>query len=172
MDKLLADHLQILHILAASFEEAQFVLSAALQAGFRESGAINLVSSTKAPPTPMVAVRSMGLALESIVGFHDGEKEVCSVSEGALRTLLEISNERFQVNSARITRFRELLVSMSTQAAPKRGEDGEEWEDAQERRERKRTEGLRRREIINNAKDGPKEDPGVSEDIAGLEFFQ
>ena len=56
----------------------------------------------------------MGLALESLVGFYDDGKEVCNVSEGTLRTLLEISNERFQVNTARITRFRQLLVqSMS-----------------------------------------------------------
>jgi tRNA wybutosine-synthesizing protein 3 len=118
----------------------------------------------------MVAVRSMGLALESLVGFHDGGKEVCSVPEGALRTLLEISNERFQVNSARITRFRELLMSsMSAQAGPKRREDGEEWEDAQERKERKRAEGLMRRGLLKGTREDPIGDP---EDIAGLEFFQ
>lgn len=118
----------------------------------------------------MVAVRSMGLALESLIGFHEGGKEVCSVSEGALKTLLAISNERFQVNSARITRFRELLMaSISTQAEPKRREDGEEWEDAQERKERKRAEGLMRRGISKGTTDETIGDP---EDIAGLEFFQ
>lgn len=166
--KPLTDDLQILHVLTASFEQAQIVLSAALQAGFRESGAINLTSSSKDPPTPIVAVRSMGLALESLIGFHADEKEMCSVSEGTLRTLLEISNDRFQVNTARITRFRDLLTeSMTTDSRPKRREDGEEWEDAEVRKERKKAEGLRRKEILRATKDAVV-DP---EDVASPEFF-
>ncbi|TQS31654.1 hypothetical protein Golomagni_08058, partial [Golovinomyces magnicellulatus] len=66
----------ILHILTASSEHAQLLLRCALQAGFRESGAVSLtppsisgVSSGDA--MPIVAVRSMGLSLESLVGYED-----------------------------------------------------------------------------------------------------
>jgi tRNA wybutosine-synthesizing protein 3 len=145
------------------------VLSAALQAGFRESGAINLTSSTKEHASPMVAVRSMGLALESLIGFHHGGKELCSVSEQDLRTLLEISNERFRINTERITRFQTLLKQMTTAApATKRGKDGEEWEDAEARKERKRAEGLRRKQLLKDT-GVPPPDPG---DISGLEFLE
>lgn len=161
---------QILHVLTASFEHAQMVLSAALQAGFRESGAINLTSSTKEPPSPIVAVRSMGLALESLVGFHHDGRELCSVSEKDLRTLLEISNERFRVNSERIMRFQALLRQLtSAGAASKRRGDGEEWEDPQVRRERKKAEGLRRKQLLKETGGPPPKDP---EDISGLEFLE
>jgi tRNA wybutosine-synthesizing protein 3 len=111
----------------------------------------------------------MGLALESLVGFHHGGRELCNVSEEALRTLLEIANERFRFNTARIAKFRELLIqSTSPDAGPKRKGDGVDWEDAQERKERKQLEGLRRKEMLKDGGD-PLVDP---EDIAGLEFFQ
>lgn len=138
---------QILHILTASLEQAQTVLSAALQAGFRESGSLNLISSTGEPATPMVAVRSMGLGLESLIGYEYENMQVCSVTEGHLRTLVELSNERFGENTKRISRFRTLLKKLSSEEtgeAKRKGQDGEEWEDPQIRRERKRAEGLMR----------------------------
>lgn len=117
----------------------------------------------------MVAVRSMGLALESLVGFHQDGRELCNVPEEALRTLLEIANERFQYNATRIAKFRELLIqSTSPDIGPNRKGDGVDWEDAKERKNRKRLEGLRRKEMLKDRGD-PLVDP---EDIAGLEFFQ
>lgn len=138
----------ILHVLTASPEHAQLLLKCGLQAGFRESGAINL---TPAPArggggeetaTPLVAIRSMGLGLESLVGARTGAAVESTVSSAYLRTLMGISNERFAENTKRIQRFRAALAEA---AAPARKRDGTEWEDAEARRQRKKAEGLRRK---------------------------
>jgi len=107
---LATDELQILHILTASLPDAQRVLAAALQAGFRESGAINLVEAGNKPVTPMVAVRTNGLAVDSIIGYaDDGEQLFSLVTDSYLQSLIHIANERFLSNSERIDRFRQLL---------------------------------------------------------------
>jgi tRNA wybutosine-synthesizing protein 3 len=144
---LLINICQILHILTASLGHAQAVLRAGLVAGFRESGAINLTSPSSA--TPMVAIRSMGLGLESIVGCLDSNDEAtCFVPENSLRGLLTISNERFEENSRRKERFwKALLEDLRAESSgdglkKKRGEDGGDWEDKDVRRERLRREGL------------------------------
>jgi tRNA wybutosine-synthesizing protein 3 len=152
----LTDWCKILHILTATLEQAQMVLSAALQAGFRESGAISLVSSKSEPATPMVAVRSMGLGLESIIGFGQGEARLpdCTVSEESLETLVEQANERFIENTKRIERFRSLLKKSSSEEAgevKRKGQGGREWENQQVRRERKRAEGLMRSQQLKNS---------------------
>jgi tRNA wybutosine-synthesizing protein 3 len=92
------------------------VLSAALQAGFRESGALNLVPSNSELATPMVGIRSMGLALESVIGFERGGKQLCMVPEYQLGNLVEISNDRFKENIKRIERFRSFLQEMGKDA--------------------------------------------------------
>jgi tRNA wybutosine-synthesizing protein 3 len=169
---------KILHILTASLEQAQIVLSAALQAGFRESGAINLVSTSSEPAMPIVAVRSMGLSLESIIGcgndrFH---RPTCNVSEESLRSLIEIANERFEENTKRIERFRCLLKKLSAERpdeVKRKGQEGEEWEHPQVRRERKRAEGLLRSQQMKASSDykcaRPAEDV---EDTSGLELIE
>ncbi|RYP23686.1 hypothetical protein DL765_000982 [Monosporascus sp. GIB2] len=111
-------------------------------AGFRESGAINLTANAGEPVTPIVAIRSMGLVLESLVGMQTQGVPQRTVSAEYLETLLRIANERFVANTERIERFR-LGVLEATQ--PPKKKDGTEWEDAQTRRERKRAEGLRRK---------------------------
>ncbi|KAH0564975.1 hypothetical protein GP486_001638 [Trichoglossum hirsutum] len=140
----------ILHVLAASLKHAQSVLSAALQAGFRESGAINITSNPDGVTHPMVAVRSMGLAFDSIIGYsHDSTDHILetpifsSVGEQYLRSLVEIGNVRFQENARRIKRFAEALdvTHQSIMGIPK----DQEWEDADTRRERKRAEGMKKR---------------------------
>ncbi|KAF7954670.1 hypothetical protein EAE96_005789 [Botrytis aclada] len=145
----------ILHVLTASLEQAQKVLSAALQAGFRESGALNLISTTSEPATPMVGIRCMGLTLESLVGvYHEAfDQGVCLVNNGQLSTLMRISNERFKENTNRIERFRVLLnEAMNPVEKKKVGENGEDWEDPQARKERKRAEGLRRAQELKEGK--------------------
>ncbi|TGO22393.1 hypothetical protein BPAE_0170g00260 [Botrytis paeoniae] len=145
----------ILHVLTASLEQAQKVLSAALQAGFRESGALNLIPTTSEPATPMVGIRCMGLTLESLVGvYHEAfDQGVCLVDNGQLSTLMRISNERFKENTKRIERFRVLLnEAMNPVEKKKVGENGEDWEDPQARKERKRAEGLRRAQELKEAK--------------------
>ncbi|TVY26990.1 tRNA wybutosine-synthesizing protein 3-like protein [Lachnellula hyalina] len=112
----------ILHILTSSLQQAQNVLSAALQAGFRESGALNLVAAGE-QATPMVGVRSMGLALESIIGYEEGGSGICMVPEAQLGMLLRVGNERFVENGRRIARFRGLLKEREGEV--KGGEKGE-----------------------------------------------
>ncbi|KAK6224326.1 tRNA wybutosine-synthesizing protein [Colletotrichum tabaci] len=147
----------ILHVLTASLAHAQLLLKCALAAGFRESGALNLLPATTAAPedessspvTPMVGVRTMGLALESLIGYvddDDDEARHCTVTADYLRDLMQIANERFAENAARIARFRAALQEAAAGPPPKLGEGGAEWEDAAARRERKRAEGLRRKE--------------------------
>jgi len=152
---------KILHILTATPSHAQTILSAALQAGFRESGALNLLPSGKEPATPMVAVRSMGLSLSSLVGRCGPSGDaICNISDDELRTLIEIGNKRFKENEKRITRFRELL---------RRSSEGKEWEDSKSRGGRKRREGLEKRELMR--RDGVEKDvDGV--DVGGFEILE
>ncbi|KAI0020646.1 methyltransferase TYW3-domain-containing protein [Xylariomycetidae sp. FL0641] len=141
----------ILHVLTASPEHAQLLLKCGHQAGFRESGAINVVGTENEPATPIVAIRSMGLGFESLVGYQTGNKPTLTVSGEYLRTLLRISDERFVENQKRIARFQAAVLE-ATQAPRKK--DGTEWEDPQARRERKRAEGLKRKaELQNQGKD-------------------
>ncbi|KAM0124602.1 hypothetical protein ACHAP3_010233 [Botrytis cinerea] len=170
----------ILHVLTASLEQAQKVLSAALQAGFRESGALNLISTTSEPATPMVGIRCMGLTLESLVGvYHEAfDQGVCLVDNGQLSTLMRISNERFEENTKRIERFRVLLNEAMNPVEKKRvGENGENWEDPQARKERKRAEGLRRAQELKEAKarSGISENQGSGElsiDSAPVDYIE
>lgn len=115
----------------------------------------------------MVGIRSMGLALESVVGFESEGKEICMVPEYQLRNLVEISNERFRENTKRIEKFRTLLKELSDGGVGKmkKGENGEAWEDAQARRERKRAEGLMKAEVIkqqnHDETNGPEDVPDI-----------
>ncbi|KND89886.1 tRNA wybutosine-synthesizing protein 3 [Tolypocladium ophioglossoides CBS 100239] len=141
----------ILHVLTTSLTHAQLLLRCALQAGFRESGAINLTSPSETQPStaPIVAVRSMGLGFESLVGYEtpDGQRRRL-VPVGYLQTLLSIGNERFAENAKRIARFRAAFQHAVREPEPRRNPDGGEWEDALARRERMRAEGLRRKSAL------------------------
>ncbi|KAI5369819.1 Putative tRNA wybutosine-synthesizing protein [Septoria linicola] len=131
----------ILHVLTSSLLNAQHCYSAAMSAGFRESGIAGIVGSD---PTPHVGVRTQGLALESIIAYQDSSEMIRPmVTEKYLRTLLEVANQRFVANDERKSRFAQHLFR-SREVAPKIGDSGE-WESAEVRRERKRAEGLRRR---------------------------
>jgi tRNA wybutosine-synthesizing protein 3 len=100
----------------------------------------------------MVAIRSMGMSLESVIGMlDDNEEGICIVSEDYLQGLLAIANERFEENTIRIARFRNMLLAGNAnllKSEPKKNEKGEDWEDAAVRRERKRAEGLQRSEEL------------------------
>lgn len=94
----------------------------------------------------MVAVRSTGLALESVVGFETGDGQRWGIVSGSyVQTLTAIANERFRENSKRIARlqmaFREAVGGSGLETNLK----GIVWEDAEMRKERKRVEGLKRR---------------------------
>ncbi|KAI2468132.1 tRNA wybutosine-synthesizing protein [Annulohypoxylon bovei var. microspora] len=138
----------ILHVLTASPEHAQLLLRCGLQSGFRESGAVSLAAAVgEQHAIPMVAIRSMGLSFESLVGFQSGnddDKIQCTVSSVYLRTLIQIANERFIENKKRIERFRAAIV----EAINPPNKNGDAWEDAETRRRRKREEGLRAQAMV------------------------
>ncbi|KAK8166427.1 methyltransferase TYW3-domain-containing protein [Phyllosticta citrichinensis] len=160
----------ILHLLTASLDDAQKVLSAALQAGFRESGAVGLATNPDGSVTPMVAVRSIGLAFDAVVGYEDDDgKMVAVVSEPYLRSLVELANERFAANTDRIERFRShLLKQYEKDGQPTKGKkSGGDWEDAAARRERKRAEGLKLRQSKAEQTRLSKQDcPDPNDDVA------
>jgi tRNA wybutosine-synthesizing protein 3 len=142
---------QILHVLSASMDHAQCILTAALAAGFRESGAVSLGSTKTGESTPIVAVRSAGYSFDSIIGYQDGEgRNIALVDERYLRTLVDVTNERFKVNTDRLTRFRNALLE-SYQSKPSTGASSNpDWEDADARKRRKRKEGLARQKALQD----------------------
>lgn len=117
----------------------------------------------------MVGIRSMGLALESVIGFQRDNRLLCMVPEWQLRNLIEISNQRFIENTKRIERFRVLLKEIAGQTVQERrkGKYGGEWEDTQTRRERKRAEGLERAQRLKTSRENTEKSNDVSD--IGLE---
>ncbi|EGS22749.1 uncharacterized protein CTHT_0012240 [Thermochaetoides thermophila DSM 1495] len=121
----------ILHILTASLEHAQLVIQAGMEAGFRESGAVSLLKkSGDDDANPMVAIRSMGLSFDSLIGAENDGIRRLIVSSEYLKMLVRIANERFVENQKRIARFSAALESAF--APPKAKAN---WESAQARRE-------------------------------------
>ncbi|KAL4883855.1 methyltransferase TYW3-domain-containing protein [Aspergillus karnatakaensis] len=159
----------ILHIMTATLHHAQPVLSAATTSGFRESGlqGLRCLDSEKGP-SPVVAVRSAGLALESVIGYCEdsssnegnglgGNEPVVKslVSEEYLQMLVAMSNERFSVNTERKERFRTALLNgcsdnESTGSKPKGKSKPPGWEDSETRKERMRAEGLMRKKMLES----------------------
>ena len=133
-------------------DHAQGVLTAALAAGFRESGAVSLGSAKTVESNPMVAVRSAGYSFDSIVGYQDVDgRNVALVDERYLRTLVNIANERFNINFDRISRFRKALLKTSEpKLSTATGGSKPDWEDADARKRRKREEGLARQQALQN----------------------
>lgn len=142
--------------MTASLHHAQPILAAAINAGFRESGIQSLKNLDDPHAFPMVAIRTAGLAFESLVGLipnqrpdQGDEAEIeehitSTVSEAYLELLISIANERFKINAERIQRFEQDLF--------KREEGlGQAWEDNRSRWERKRAEGLEQRQTLRKA---------------------
>ncbi|KAF2689311.1 hypothetical protein K458DRAFT_291341 [Lentithecium fluviatile CBS 122367] len=141
----------ILHILTASLEDSQRVLAAALNSGFRESGAMSLNVSKTGELNPMVAVRSTGYSFDAIIGYQsDTGSNLAMVDEIYLRTLVNITNERFKINSERIARFRYSLHDQYNQKTASTL-DKPDWEDAEARKRRKREEGLARQRALRTS---------------------
>ena len=103
---------------------------------------MSLLGTEKEIASPMVAIRSMGLGFESLIGTETQGNTHCIVSTAYLQLLIRLANERFVENSKRIERFR--LALLEAIEAPKKSKRGPEWEDAAARKERKRAEGLKR----------------------------
>lgn len=98
----------------------------------------------------MAAVRSTGYSFDSIIGYHDRlGQNVALVDEEYLRTLVRIANERFQINTERIARFRTaLLQQYNPQSSGGSAGTVSEWEDAESRKARKKAEGLARQQAL------------------------
>jgi tRNA wybutosine-synthesizing protein 3 len=143
-----------LHLLTSSLQDAQTVLSAASSAGFRESGAMSLSTNQDGSVTPMVAVRSTGLAFDTVIGYQNpGEEIISIVTEAHLKLMLDIAHERFKVNTERIQRFRTGLLSSQRTAKSANGRKTfGEWEDKDTRQARKREEGLIKQRILQQMK--------------------
>ena len=144
--------------MTASLHHAQPILAAAINAGFRESGIQSLKNLDDSNAFPMVAVRTAGLAFESLVGlipnrtcYQEDGAEIAEhiariVSEEHLELLVNIANERFKINAERICRFEQDLF--------KREEGlGQAWEDSKSRQERKRAEGLEQQQTLRKAQE-------------------
>lgn len=128
--------------MCSSLDHAQPVLSAASSSGFRESGLQSLRCLSDSSAYPVVAIRSAGLSLESIIGYYSHHYGCARglVSEDYLRMLIALANDRFKVNAERMERLREKLMELCSRPS-KKGD----WEDPNVRRERKRAEGLAKR---------------------------
>lgn len=126
------------------------------------------------PATPLVAIRSLGLGFESLIGYAapDGRRRWL-VSADVLETLRAVAQERFSENARRVQRFRAAFLDAVAPPAPALGRD---WEDAAVRRERKRAEGLRRKaasatEGWEDAVTDRARDRGNVPDSPGVEIF-
>lgn len=127
-------------MLCASLHHAQPVLAAALNAGFRESGVQSLKNLDDETALPMVAIRTAGLAFETLVAVVDHDDQMHTlVTPETLALLVHIANDRLRGNEERRGR---LLKSLDAAFQPS------SWEPAQERQARKKREGLLRRAAL------------------------
>ena len=149
--------------MTASLLHAQPILAAAINAGFRESGIQSLKNLDDVNASPMVAIRSSGLALESIIGcVPDGVKDISTggpdgkhymnnedvhslVSDNYLDLLLNIANDRFKSNTERMRRFESDLFDREAITTSS-------WEDSKTRQERKWAEGLKQQEEVRRVR--------------------
>jgi tRNA wybutosine-synthesizing protein 3 len=164
--------IQILHLQAASLHMANIVLAAANQAGFRESGAMNLAEATdnddgSKSTCPAVAIRSMGLGFDSVIGFHSRNGSVSTfVDENQLSILVRLANERFATNVERTQRF---AANLRRALSPLQS-----VEDEATRRQRKRAEGLKRQlELQSKRQESEmvKDEDSMSDRFLGLDVM-
>lgn len=180
-------------MLTASLAHAQLLLRCALAAGFRESGAVSVAPNDGSPETaasdhegsmPVVAVRSMGLGLASVVGVGvDGggptaARGRCIVSRSYLARLARVTDQRFATNRERTERFRVAVAAamekeQDPQACTKGGRSHKPgWEDAAARKVRLRAEGLLRQATLQ--RQGEEKVTGVQQDevdAAVVDYF-
>ncbi|MCJ1400916.1 hypothetical protein MMC11_004127 [Xylographa trunciseda] len=152
----------ILHVMAASLHHAQPVLAAAINAGFRESGVQSLKNLDDWNAFPMVAIRSAGIGLSSLIGYaldDDEEESVqCVVEESYLHLLLSTANYRFLENSKRVGRFQ-------SQLSQNGHKEERHWEDGKARGERMKAQGLEERRTKAMQTGGEERPFNESEDV-------
>ncbi|KPI42343.1 tRNA wybutosine-synthesizing protein 3 [Cyphellophora attinorum] len=136
----------ILHVLCATLDYAKPLLAAAINAGFRESG----VQSLKALDPDydgdgvMVAIRTNGIVFESVIGLYDPCRDSAAaiVSEEYLAMCTGIVGERFRWNEVRKERLVQEIVGAMKRT--RLAEGAKQIETKDDRRQRKRQEGLAR----------------------------
>ena len=179
----------ILHVMAASLQYAQPLLSAAINAGFRESGVQSLRNLDDPEACPMVAVRTAGLGLESIIGQSGARDAMESnhrpsesyelyasgyealVTEEYLAILVGVANARFEANKHKISRFKACLrEAMAVQS--RKEHDAANWEDPEVRRQRKRAEGLRTSHDKRSFRNGQLVNADIDEIANVRELFE
>ncbi|KAI5810006.1 methyltransferase TYW3-domain-containing protein [Peziza echinospora] len=155
----------ILHVMTSTLDLAQKILKIALSSGFRESGIMN----ASIPPT--VAIRSTGLALDSIIGFVDPKtsQPQKNVDDAYLNTLVQVSQMRFKENERRrILLYKRLEEGFGKQLGL---ENKPDWEDKMVRHERLKREGLLRKAEAERVKNSSRVNAGFapeSEDFLAL----
>ena len=142
--------------MTASLHHSQPILAAAINAGFRESGIQSLKNLEDLNAFPMVAIRTAGLAFESLIGVipsrkldeNEGEEVeehvTRIVTEAYLELLVSVANERFKINAERMRRFEQDLFKREAGV-------GDVWESSESRQERKRAEGLEQRRMLQKS---------------------
>jgi tRNA wybutosine-synthesizing protein 3 len=151
--------------MTVSLAKAQLILSAAMAAGMRESGVQSLKTLTTPTSFPTVAVRCVGLAFSSVIGYLD-ENEGSPrslVSEEYLMTMIMLANSRFSANASRIARFQ---AALALHQRPQKI-----WEDKSTRAARKRLEGLRKQGGFQHRRRGagPDHDEHKEADISNVQ---
>ncbi|KAF8540054.1 tRNA wybutosine-synthesizing protein [Trichophaea hybrida] len=151
----------ILHIQTRTLEVAHIILSTALSTGFRESGIMNVALGKN--QFPMVAVRSNGLAMDSIIGILDDTgKPQKVVDDDYIAMLVRVGNMRFKENTAKMAKLTTNLEDVLF-AEKKDTLDG--WEDKEARKARKRAEGLKRQGEVRRLTSGESIIDEVDDDI-------
>ena len=89
-------------------------------------------------------MRSSALASDTVIGYQDSSGNLLSlVDESYLQQLVDVANDRFRANSEKKGKFRSALLNRYDSAKHAKTPSNE-WEDPVVRKERKRTEGLKR----------------------------
>jgi tRNA wybutosine-synthesizing protein 3 len=133
---------------------------------------VTLTARPQQSAMPMVAVRSIGLAFESLLGLEVAGQRRTLVSDEYLRVLVYIANERFTENVKRIERFRSALQAASEEGkGTESGTQRPQWEDSASRRERLRSEGLERQKQKQKEKQlAGQRQPAVCAPIEDLRY--
>lgn len=160
----------ILHIHCASLWHARPLLSAAINAGFRESGVQSLRALDDPSSGVMVAIRTAGLAFETVVGVVEGQDIRRIVNEEYLGMCAKIVNERFKWNDARRERLRAEIRRFGA-----RQQVASSWEDEDQRKARKRREGLLRQQqqhdhAVEQANSNDQSQDGLGDGLATLDI--
>lgn len=115
------------------------LLGAAYQVGYQNSG---ITPSRR----HMLAIRSTH-KIDTPIAYVENDKIYCLVDPAYLFLLLTMSNQKFEQNMDRMKVFEDAMKLELTKAKTK-----ENWESKEDRRERKRLEGIAIKESMANKK--------------------